>query len=295
MRHVTTAGRGVWTGGGALPALGAGDRALLAVRERARAACYCSPTRRRCRTACSARPTTRASPSRSPARPAGRCASSRASTATARPPGSAPCRSAGWAACSRCSVAAALTLMLARGRRLGPPELPRSASCRRRAARTSSRSAACSRASGASRRSRRLKARAVALVGDRVGLGASASPDELRAAGERLGLKNDEAGGALRPRPDRRRRRRPRADAARGRIAAMIELRDRIRAEVGKVVVGQEDVVERLLARAARARPRPARRRAGRGEDAARERDRPRARPRRSAASSSRRTCSRRT
>ena len=73
-------------------------------------------------------------------------------------------------------------------------------------------------------------------------------------------------------------------------VAALAHDYRRLRDEIGKVIIGQESVVEELLTGPAGPRARPARRRAGAGQDAARQHPGADLAASRSAASSSRPT-----
>jgi hypothetical protein len=190
VRSVTTAGRGAWTGGGALPALGSNDRALLVVGgERGRVVLLADPT-----------PLQNALLDDEDnarlglglAGPAGRPVrflESFHGYGEATGLDAVPAR---WWTAFGLLFAAAVVLMLARGRRLGPPQAPERDLPPPRRVYVESLGGVLARVRRKEQALAPVRARAVALVGDRAGLGASASPAELRAAGERLGLEPDE-------------------------------------------------------------------------------------------------------
>ena len=192
VRSVRTAGRGAWTGGGALPALGSDDRALLAVSRGGGGGDVVlladpSPLQnRRLDEADNAR--LGVNLAGAAGRPV-RFLESFHGYGEATGLGAVPAR---WWTAFGLLAAAALTLMLARGRRLGPPQLPERDLPPPRRVYVESLGGLLARIRPKEQAVVPVKARAVALVGDRAGLGASASSEELRAAGERLGLEQDE-------------------------------------------------------------------------------------------------------
>jgi hypothetical protein len=190
VRRVSTAGRGAWTGGGALPALGSGKRALLAVADdtgRVLLLADPSPLQNRLLD-----DEDNARLGLALAGPAGRPVlflESFHGYGEATGLNAVPGR---WWAAFGLVLAAAIVLMLARGRRLGPPQAPERDLPPPRRVYVESLGGVLARIRRRQQAVAPVRARAVALVGDRAGLGASPSPDELRAAGERLGLKADE-------------------------------------------------------------------------------------------------------
>jgi hypothetical protein len=190
VRKVTTAGRGAWTGGGALPVLGTGERALLDVAGdggRLLLLANTSPLQNRLLDeADNAR--LGLALAGSAGRPV-RFLESFHGYGEATGLEAVPNR---WWAAFALVFAAAVVLMLARGRRLGPAQLPTRDLPPPRRAYVESLGGVLARIRRKEEALAPVRARAVALVGDRAGLGPSASPDELRAAGERLGLRADE-------------------------------------------------------------------------------------------------------
>jgi hypothetical protein len=190
VRSVTTAGRGVWTGGGALPALGSGDRALLVVaRDGGRVALLADPTPLENGLLDEADNARLGVGLAGPAARPVRFLESFHGYGEATGLGAVPAR--WWAAFGLLS-AAAIVLMLARGRRLGPAQAPERDLPPPRRVYVESLGGVLARIRHRDRAVAPVRARAVALLGDRAGLAASASADELRAAGERLGLEADE-------------------------------------------------------------------------------------------------------
>ena len=190
VRRVQTSGRGAWTGGGALPALGSGDRALLAVAEdNGRVLLLADPSPLQNALLDDADNARLAVALAGSADRPVRFLESFHGYGEATGLGAVPAR---WWAAFALLAAAALTLMLARGRRLGPPEQPERDLPPPRRVYVESLGGVLARIRSTDQAVAPVKARAVALVGERAGLRASASPAELRAAGERLGLGNDE-------------------------------------------------------------------------------------------------------
>jgi hypothetical protein len=97
-----------------------------------------------------------------------------------------------WWAAFALVFAAAVVLMLARGRRLGPAQLPTRDLPPPRRIYVESLGGVLARIRRKEKAIGPVRARAVALVRERAGLAPSATPRELRAAGERLGLRPDE-------------------------------------------------------------------------------------------------------
>lgn len=190
VRRVETGGRGAWTGGGALPALGSGERALLAVANGpGRVVLLADPTplqNRLLDEADNAR--LGVALAGAAGRPV-RFLESFHGYGEATGLAAVPAR---WWAAFGLLLAAAVVLMLARGRRLGPPQAPERDLPPPRRVYVESLGGVLARIRRKEQAVAPVRARAVSLVGYRAGLGASASPDELRAAGERLGLEADE-------------------------------------------------------------------------------------------------------
>jgi hypothetical protein len=190
VRDVETGGGGAWTGGGALPALGYGDRALLAVaggNGRVLLLADASPLQNHllddgdnARLGLAL-----AGPTSWPVRFLESFHGYGEATGLAAVPRR-------WWAAFGLVFAAAVVLMLARGRRLGPPQPPERDLPPPRRVYVESLGGVLARIRRRERALAPVRARAVALVGDRAGLAASAKPDELRAAGERLGLTQEE-------------------------------------------------------------------------------------------------------
>jgi len=190
VRNVQSAGRGAWAGGAALPALGSGDRSLLAVTDDGGGVLLLadpSPLQNRL--------LDQADNARLGVNLAGasgrpvRFLESFHGYGEATGLGAVPAR---WWAAFGLLAAAALTLMVARGRRLGPPQEPERDLPPPRRVYVESLGGVLARIRRKEEAVAPVRERAVALVGDRAGLAASASPEELRAAGERLGLRADE-------------------------------------------------------------------------------------------------------
>jgi hypothetical protein len=190
VRRVTTAGRGAWREGGALPALGSGDRALLVVaRNGGRLVLLADPSPLQNRLLSDA---DNARLGLALAGPSGRTVrflESFHGYGEATGLAAVPAR---WWAGFGLLFAAALVLMLARGRRLGPPQAPERDLPPPRRVYVESLGGVLARIRRKEKPVAPVRARTVALLGDRAGPGASASPADLRAAGERLGLAADE-------------------------------------------------------------------------------------------------------
>ena len=190
VQDVETAGRGAWTGGEALPALGSRERALFAVAGgdgRVLLLADASPLQNRllddgdnARLGLAL-----AGPAARPVRFLESFHGYGEATGFAAVPNR-------WWAAFALVFAAAVVLMLARGRRLGPPQPAERDLPPPRRVYVESLGGVLARIRRKERALAPVRARAVALVGDRAGLGASATPGELRAAGERLGLTEDE-------------------------------------------------------------------------------------------------------
>jgi uncharacterized protein DUF4350 len=197
--HVETAGNGVWTGGGALPVLGARDGALLSVADDGgRVLLLADPSplqNRRLGDADNAR--LAVALAGAPGRPV-RFLESYHGYGEASGLGAVPGR---WWAAFALLAAAAFVLMLAHGRRLGPPQAPERDLPPARRVYVESLGGVLARIRRKEQAVVPVRARAVALVGDRAGLPASATPEQLRAAGERLGLDPDELAALFGPGP----------------------------------------------------------------------------------------------
>ena len=199
VRRVTTGGRGSWTGGGPLPVLGSEERALLSVAggDGDGGLLLLADT----------------SPLQNRLLDEGDNA--RLGLALAGPNGrpvrflesfhgygeatglrAVPAR---WWAAFGLVLAAAVVLMLARGRRLGPAQLPARDLPPPRRVYVESLGGVLARIRRKERAIEPVRARALALLADRARLGASPSPDELRAAGERLGLPPDDLDALFAP------------------------------------------------------------------------------------------------
>jgi Domain of unknown function (DUF4350) len=190
VRRVTTAGRGAWTGGDALPALGSDDRALLAVdHEGGRVLLLADQSPLQNRLLDDADNARLGVGLAGPAARPVRFLESFHGYGEATGLRAVPAR---WWAAFGLLAAAAVVLMLSRGRRLGPPQAPERDLPPPRRVYVESLGGVLARIRRKGNAVAPVRARAVALVGDRAGLGASASANELRAAGERLGLEADE-------------------------------------------------------------------------------------------------------
>jgi hypothetical protein len=95
------------------------------------------------------------------------------------------------------AFAAAVALMLARGRRLGPAQATERDLPPPRRAYVESLGGVLARTRGREQSIAPVRARALALVAERTGLGPEPSEAELRAAGERVGVRADELDAIL--------------------------------------------------------------------------------------------------
>jgi hypothetical protein len=201
VRKVTTAGRGAWSGGGALPVLGEGERALLSVAGddgRLLLLADTSPLQNRLLDdADNARlGLALAGPVGRPVRFLESFHGYGQATGLEAVPGR-------WWAAFALAFTAAIVLMLARGRRLGPAQLPARDLPPPRRVYVESLGGVLARVRRKEGAIAPVRARALSLLADRARLGASPSPAELRAAGERLGLPADELDALLGPdKPD---------------------------------------------------------------------------------------------
>ena len=190
VRSVVNYGRGAWEEGGALPALGSEDGALLVVaRNGGRVLLLADPSPVQNRLLDDADNARLGVNLAGPAGRPVRFLESFHGYGEATGLKAVPAR---WWAAFGLLFAAALVLMLARGRRLGPPQAPERDLPPPRRVYVESLGGVLARIRRKEQVVAPVRARTVALLGDRAGLAASASTDELRAAGERLGLAADE-------------------------------------------------------------------------------------------------------
>ena len=158
---------------------------------------------------------------------------------------------------------AALVFMVARGRRLGPPEPERRDLPPPRRAYVDALAATMARGEQREEAVAPVRAEARRRLARRAGLGPQADADAWQAAALAAGLEEDEARALSRARGGRRDGGGDRASARRARRGpvtrcgatprgrTMRELHDAVAGEVAKVVVGQRETVATLLAAAA--------------------------------------------
>ena len=190
VRELATAGRGAWTGGGALPVLGTRESALLSIAAGGGALLLLADTSPLQNRLLDEDDNARlglglAGP---PARPV-RFLESFHGYGEATGLAAVPSR---WWAAFALLFAAAVVLMLARGRRLGPAQLPQRNLPPPRRVYVESLGGVLARIRRKEGAVAPVRARTLSLLADRAALGASPSRQELRAAGERIGLQPDE-------------------------------------------------------------------------------------------------------
>ena len=195
VRSVVADGRGAWQGGAALPVLGSDDGALLSVADapgRVLLLADTTPLRNELLDEAdnAALGLALAGPAGRPVRFLESYHGYGEATGFAAVPGR-------WWTAFALAFAAAVALMLARGRRLGPPQPPERELPPPRRVYVESLGGVLARTRGKEQSVAPVRARALALVAERAALGPEPSEEELRAAGERLGVSAEELDALL--------------------------------------------------------------------------------------------------